>query len=123
MKIVLISSIFMNLLFLFNSEYENPKACVAITNPSNKYECHAIPSQIISMGSRRVSIACCYVEYSTDDEGVVKMCVPIYKTINGLHMYEEQLENLGANSISMNCSSQKIFISFIITIISCLSLF
>ena len=115
-----LSIILLNLFFLFNSKYENSQRCVAITNPSNKETCHDVQSDFSEFKKR---IACCYVEYNTDDEGDVKRCVPIYKTINGLHMYEEQLENLGANSIDIDCSSQKIIISFLMIVISCLALY
>ena len=84
-----------------NNTYENSVKCINVENP-NKDNCHSIPYYIAEE-----NITCCYVTYNSDDEGSVEKCVPLYKTINGLHMYEEQLKNIGGTSISMDCSSQR----------------
>ena len=90
-----------------DKSYENSKKCINVQDPSEK-NCHDIPSE-----SNEAEIACCYVTYNSEDEGSVEKCVPIYKTVNGLHMYGEQLKNIGATSISMDCSSQKIIMSIL----------
>ena len=92
--------------------FPNSKLCVA-KKPDSKGDCHGI-SPDFSDDQKHRRIACCYVTYSTDDDGKVKKCVPMYKTLNGLHMYKEQLKNFGATSVSINCSSQKIIASLLI---------
>ena len=95
----------------YEYDYPNTKKCLAVT-PSEEDHCTKIKSDY-SVEGKRQEIACCYVTYNSDDEGKLKKCVPIFKTINGIHMYEEQLKNVGGSSISINCSSQKLIVSLL----------
>ena len=97
---------------LSSTRYPKSKQCISII-PEKKSDCNDIGSDIIY----DKEIACCFVTYSSSEEGSVKKCIPLYKTINGLHMYEQQLKNVRAGSISMDCSSKKIFISYFASII------
>ena len=97
---------------LSSTSYPNSKQCIAVI-PNKKNDCNDIGSDYIY----DKEIACCYVTYSSSEEGSVKKCIPLYKTINGLHMYEQQLKNVRASSISMDCSSKKILISYFASII------
>ena len=92
-------------------DYPNTKKCLAVT-PTEKKNCNDI-SKDYTQDGRDQEIACCYVTYSSSDEGKVEKCVPIFKTLNGLHMYEEQIKNVGGSSISIDCSSQKLFVSLL----------
>ena len=95
----------------YEYDYTNTKKCLAVT-PEKEDSCTKIASDY-SVEGKRQQIACCYVTYKSDDEGKVAKCVPVFKTINGIHMYEEQLNNVGASSISINCSSQKLIVSLL----------
>ena len=88
---------------------------------NNKEDCHKIPSDFNELLVQQ-EIACCYVSYKSEDEGNIKKCVPLFKTKNGVHMYKEQLKNIGATSITINCSSQRVIISFFMVIFLFLSL-
>ena len=92
-------------------DYPNTKKCLAVT-PTEKKHCTDLSSDF-TQDEKKQEIACCYVTYSSSDEGKVEKCVPIFKTLNGLHMYEEQIKNVGGTSISMDCSSQKLFVSLL----------
>ena len=74
---------------------------------NNKDDCNKI--EIKEMDESMPKIACCFVKYKSEDEGKIQKCVPIYKTINGLHMHKEQLKNMGGTSISTECSAQRVF--------------
>ena len=95
-------------------DYTHSKECID-TKPKNKNDCHSIEYDVSEDENQRI-IACCYVSYTNDDEGDVKKCVPMYKTTNGIHMYREQVKNLGGTSININCSAQKLIISLFIMI-------
>ena len=75
---------------------------------NNKDDCNKI--EIKEMDESKHTIACCFVKYKSEDEGKIQKCVPVYKTINGLHMHKEQLKNMGGSSISIDCSAQRVFI-------------
>ena len=90
------------------SDYIHTKECIE-TRSSNKKDCHSVKSDISEDEKGRI-IACCYVSYSHEDEGNVNKCVPIYKTKNGIHMYREQVKNLGGTSINIDCSAKKIIL-------------
>ena len=116
MKIDII--LFLNLFLLLNSldanssySYENAQKCLTV-EANEKSDCHAIPNDYTNDEKKQI-IACCYVTYNSDAEGKVEKCVPIFKTTNGLYMYEEQLKNIGGTKISMDCSSKRIIISFL----------
>ena len=114
MKIYII--ILVNLFFLSIEKYENSTLCINQKSVKNKEDCHNIPSDYSELLVQQ-EIACCYISYKSDDEGKIKKCVPLFKTRNGVHMYKEQLKNIGATSIDINCSSQKVIISLYIVII------
>ena len=97
---------------LSSTRYPNSKQCISVV-PNIKEDCNNIGSDIIY----DKEVACCFVTYSSSEEGSVKKCIPLYKTINGLHMYEQQLKNVRASSISMDCSSKKNLISYFASII------
>ena len=97
---------------LSSTTYPNSKQCIAVV-PNSDQDCFKIGSDSIY----DKTIACCYVTYKSSEEGSVKKCIPLYKTLNGLHMYEQQLKNVRASSISMDCSSKKILISYLASII------
>ena len=97
---------------LSSSLYPNSKQCIGVV-PNIESDCHDVGSDMIY----DKEIACCYVTYKSSEEGSAKKCIPLYKTINGLHMYEQQLKNVRASSISINCSSKIILISYFASII------
>ena len=114
-KFIFIFSIILSFYYtnsLSSTLYPNSKQCIAVV-PNSEQDCHKIGSDIIY----NKEIACCYVTYKSSEEGNAKKCIPLYKTINGLHMYEQQLKNVRASSISMDCSSKKILISYFALII------
>ena len=108
MKIYII--ILIDLFFLLIEKYENSTECINKKPVKNKEDCLSMPSDYSDLLVQQ-EIACCYVSYKSDDEGRIKKCVPLFKTRNGVHMYKEQLKNIGAMSIDINCSSQKVIIS------------
>ena len=93
---------------LTSTDYINSKKCIGVV-PSDKLDCNNVGSDYFN----GKEIACCFVTYNSEYEGSAKKCVPIYKSINGLHMYEEQIKNTGGSSISMDCSSKRIIISIL----------
>ena len=114
-KFLLILSII--LLFYYTNSlsstlYPNSKRCIEVV-PEKKEDCNDVGVDKLS----DKLIACCYVTYKSSEEGNAKKCIPLYKTINGLHMYEQQLKNVRASGISMDCSSKKILISYFASII------
>ena len=108
---ILLLNLLLQYQFLTIDNYVNSKKCIEM-NPSSKEDCHKIKSDM-SKENNNQEIACCYTTYSSEDEGEVKKCVPIFKTLNGLHMYEEQIKNVGGSGISMDCFSQRTFISLL----------
>ena len=108
MKIYII--ILINLFFLSIEKYENSTDCINKKPVKNKDDCLTMPSDYSDLLVKQ-EIACCYISYKSDDEGSIKKCVPLFKTRNGVHMYKEQLKNMGAMSINIDCSSQRVIIS------------
>ena len=108
MKIYII--ILINLFFFSIEKYENSTECINKKPVKNKDDCLSMPSDSSDLLVKQ-EIACCYISYKSDDEGSIKKCVPLFKTRNGVHMYKEQLKNMGAMSININCSSQRVIIS------------
>ena len=88
--------------------------------PNVKEDCNKI--KFTEKDESKHEIACCFVKYSSSDEGKVTKCVPVYKTTNGLHMYNEQLKNMGATSISIDCYAKRDIIS-LLTLISLILIF
>ena len=115
--LIILISIVSQLNTVTTDVYENSKQCVQII-PEKKIDCTRVPPDYYETyrGKQR-TIACCYTTYDTEEEGNLKKCVPLYKTINGLHMYKEQLKNMGATSISIDCHSMKLIISSLMILI------
>ena len=97
--------------FLKLENYENSKICITI-KPNGKEDCHKIPSDH-SVENNNQEIACCFTSYNSEGEGSVNKCVPIFKTLNGIHMYEQQIENVGGNSITIDCFSKRTIINIL----------
>ena len=104
MKIFLI--LLINFLFLSFVNSVETQPCLD-QKVNNQDDCNKI--EIKEMDESMPKIACCFVKYKSEDEGKIQKCVPIYKTINGLHMHKEQLKNMGGTSISIECSAQRVF--------------
>ena len=106
--------ILLNIFLQFNSlndnlkSYDNAQKCVSHV-PEYEDDCYDIPCDYTDHDP----VQCCYVTYKIDEEGTNKKCVPIIKTVNGLYMYEQQLLNIGASSITILCSSQRTIISLL----------
>ena len=97
--------------FSYNADYENSEICITV-NPKEKKDCNSVGSDLY-LGYQE--IACCYVTYKLDSK--VEKCVPVLKTFNGLSMYENQIKNMGASSISIDCSSNYLTLSILLILL------
>ena len=110
--LILILNLFLQFQFKTDDEYEHSKKCIQVI-PKHKENCNNVGIDI-SQENHNQKIACCLATYTTEDEGNVMKCVPIFKTLNGLHMYEEQIKAAGGSGISIDCFSQRAFISLLL---------
>ena len=97
--------------FSYNSDYENSEICITV-NPKDKKDCNSVGSDLY-LGYKE--IACCYVTYKLDSK--VEKCVPVLQTLNSLNTYKAQIENMGASSISIDCSSNYLTLSILLILL------